>query len=68
MSLSDRYGVKEVNVQLDEYASKLLEENKILELIQLYRMGRRYSQAAILLHRVCIVCVCSVVCVLCVYR
>ena len=46
------YGMKEVESLLEKYAAELMEADKILLLIQLYRKAKRFADAANLLHKV----------------
>lgn len=46
--------MKEIKPLLSKYASHLLEKNKILEVVELYRRANHFLDAAKLLFKVCL--------------
>lgn len=53
VELARANNMKEIDNLLAKYASHLLEKNKVLNAIELYRKASRHVQAAKLLYQVC---------------
>ena len=52
MELAKNHNMKEINSLLAKYASHLLEKNKPLEAVELYRKAHHFLEAAKLMFKV----------------
>lgn len=52
LELTQTHNMKEIKPLLSKYASHLLEKNKILEVVELYRRANHFLEAAKLLFKV----------------
>jgi WD repeat-containing protein 35 len=64
VDLAEHHDFKQIETLLSKYATHLLEKNKTLHAIELYRKASRHTDAAKLLLKVCRVCAmqCIIVC------
>lgn len=61
MELTRTYNMKEIKSLLSKYASHLLEKNKTLEVVELYRKAHHFLDAAKLMFKVGLMYVCMLI-------